>query len=78
VKIGWLGIQLILSNRGSCFLQSRMARSLILAGRLHQVHTAPEFLHLSYMVFPREADSEAMQQVIEGLLILAHEEQTAG
>ena len=49
-----------------------------LAGRLHQVHSAREFLHPSYMVFPHEADSEAMQQAIEGLLILAHEEQTAG
>jgi hypothetical protein len=78
VKIGWLGIQLILSNSGSCFLQSRMPRSLILAGRLHQVHKAPEFLHPSYMVFPREADSEVMQQAIEGLLKLAHEEQNAG
>jgi DNA-binding transcriptional LysR family regulator len=78
VNIGWLGIQLILTNGGSCFLPIRMARSLIQAGRLHQVHSAPEFLHPAYMVFPREADSEVIQQAIEGLRELAHEEHGAG
>jgi DNA-binding transcriptional LysR family regulator len=74
VNIGWLGIQLILENGGSCFLPVRMARSLIRAGRLHQVLSAPEFVHPAYMVFPRESDSEVLQQGIEGLRELAHAE----
>lgn len=75
VNIGWLGIQLILTNGGSCFLPVRMARSLIQAGRLYQVSTAPEFLHPAYMVFAREADSEFLKLAIEGLRALAQKEQ---
>ena len=75
VNIGWLGIQLILANGGSCFLPIRMARSLIDAGKLHQVMSAPEFPHPAYMVFPRESDSEVLQQAIEGLRELAQKEQ---
>lgn len=76
VNIGWLGIQLILANGGSCFLPIRMARSLIEAGKLYQVTSAPEFPHPAYMVFPRESDSEVLQQAVEGLRELAHKEQT--
>jgi len=75
VNIGWLGIQLILANGGSCFLPIRMARSLIHAGRLFQVTSAPEFPHPAYMVFPRKADTEVLQQAVQGLRDLAHEEQ---
>jgi len=75
VNIGWLGVQLILANGGSCFLPIRMARSLIRAGRLFQVAAAPEFPHPAYMVFPREADSEVLQPAIQGLRELAHREQ---
>lgn len=74
VNIGWLGIQLILANGGSCFLPIRMARSLIQDGRLYQVISAPEFSHPAYMVFSRKADSEVLQQSIEGLRVLAHRE----
>lgn len=74
VNIGWLGIQLILANGGSCFLPMRMARSLIEAGRLYLVDSAPEFAHPAYMVFPREADSEVLQQAVEGVRELALQE----
>jgi len=60
VNIGWLGIQLILANGGSCFLPIRMARSLIQKGRLFQVTEAPEFPRPAYMVFPRKADSDEL------------------
>lgn len=75
VNIGWLGVQLILANGGSCFLPIRMARSLIQAGRLFQVAAAPEFRLPSYMVFPRTADSEVLQQAVQILRELAHREQ---
>ena len=74
-NIGWLGVQLMLANGGSCFLPIRMARSLISSGQLFQVKSAPEFPHPAYMVFPREADSDVLQQAIEGLRELAQEEQ---
>ncbi len=63
VNIGWLGVQLIPANGGSCFLPIRMARSLIQAGRLFAVTEAPELSHPAYMVFPRRA--------VEGLRELA-------
>jgi DNA-binding transcriptional LysR family regulator len=76
VNIGWLGVQLILANGGSCFLPIRMARALIQSGHLHQISSAPEFAHPAYMVFPREADSEVLQQAVAGLRELAHEERS--
>jgi DNA-binding transcriptional LysR family regulator len=75
VNIGWLGVQLILANGGSCFLPLRMARALIREQRLFQVAEAPEFSHPAYMVFPRRAESDVLQQAVEGLRALALKEQ---
>lgn len=78
VNIGWLGIQLILANGGSCFLPLRMAQPLLDSGRLHLAAGGPEFALPAYMVFPREADSEVLRQAVEGLRELARGEQGAG
>lgn len=78
VNIGWLGVQLILTNGGSCFLPIRMARPLIESGRLFQVTDGPEFPHPTYMVFPRQSDSETLQQALMGLRELGREEQAGG
>ena len=78
VDIGWLGIQLILANGGSCFLPIRMARPLIDDGRLFQVSSGPELVHPAYMVFPRQADSEVLRQSVHGLRELARDERTSG
>jgi len=75
VNIGWLGIQLILANGGSCFLPVRMARPLLRDGRLFRVTDAPEFPHPAYMVFPRATDSEVLHQALTGLRDLALQEQ---
>jgi DNA-binding transcriptional LysR family regulator len=75
VNIGWLAVQLILANGGSCFLPVRMAQPLIDAGRLFQVVDGPEFAQPAYMVFPREVDSEVLRQALEGLRELAREQQ---
>lgn len=75
VNIGWLGIQLILANGGSCFLPIRMARPFIESGRLFHVTEAPEFPHPAYMVFRREADSEVLGSALAGLRELAQHEQ---
>ena len=37
VNIGWLGVQLIISNGGSCFLPIRLAEPLIQAQKLFHV-----------------------------------------
>jgi DNA-binding transcriptional LysR family regulator len=67
VNIGWLGVQLILANGGSCFLPLRMAQPLIDAGHLFKVSSGPEFTLPTYMVFPREADSEVLRLALHGL-----------
>lgn len=71
VNIGWLGVQLILSNGGSCFLPARMAEPFIASGQLHRVKRSPEFIHPAYMVYPREPDNEVLEQAIQGLRELA-------
>jgi len=70
-NIGWLGIQLALSNGGSCFLPARMAAPLVVAGRLYRVPDSPEYVLPAYMVFPRETDSPVLAQALNGLRDLA-------
>ena len=73
-NIGWLGIQLILENGGSCFLPARMAASFIAAGRLYPVESSPEYMHPAYMVYPRNTDKPEITQAVEGLRELAWQE----
>jgi DNA-binding transcriptional LysR family regulator len=70
-NIGWLGIQLALTNGGSCFLPARMAAPYVTAGRLHRVAGSPEYVHPAYMVFPRTSDSPVLEQALAGLRELA-------
>lgn len=65
VNIGWLGVQLILSNGGSCFLPARMAEPFIAAGSLFRVKASPEFIHPAYMVYPRHSDNTEMAQALQ-------------
>jgi DNA-binding transcriptional LysR family regulator len=67
VNIGWLAVQLILSNGGSCFLPERMAEPLVESGRLHLVEHSPEFLHPTYMVYPRESDNPVLSSALQRL-----------
>ena len=64
VNIGWLGVQLILSNGGSCFLPARMAEPFITSGQLFRVKQSPEFIHPAYMIYPRETDNPVMEQAL--------------
>jgi len=75
-NIGWLGVELILTNGGCCFLPLRMAQPLIDEGRLFLATEGPEFKHPAYMVFPRETESEVLQQAVQGLRDLAREQRT--
>jgi DNA-binding transcriptional LysR family regulator len=71
VNIGWLGVQLLLSNGGSCFLPARMAEPFMASGRLYRVKGSPEYLHPAYMVYPREAGGAVLEQALQGLRDLA-------
>ena len=68
---GWLGVQLMLANGGSCFLPARMAAPFIAAGRLHRVAGSPEYAHPVYMVYPRASDNPVLAQAVSGLRLLA-------
>ena len=74
VNIGWLGIQLILCNGGSCFVPIRMAEGFIDTGRLFVVPDSPEFKLPAYMVYPRESEAEVVSQALAGLRLFAEGE----
>lgn len=75
VNIGWLGIQLILNNGGSCYLPIRMAEPFVKLQQLHLVADSPQFKLPAYMVFPHESDCTVIQQVLDKLRALAKFEQ---
>jgi DNA-binding transcriptional LysR family regulator len=77
-NIGWLGVKLILANGGSCFLPIRMAEPLIRKGELHRVPNSPEFRLPAYMVFPRDSESDALQQALSAMRSVAAVERKAG
>ena len=70
-NIGWLGIQLILANGGSCFLPVRMASTFISAGQLYRVTGSPEYSLPAYMVYSRDSGSPELVQALAGLRELA-------
>lgn len=70
-NIGWLGIQLLLENGGSCFLPARMASTFITDGRLYRVAGSPEYVHPAYMVYPRNSDNPVIEQALSVLRLLA-------
>jgi DNA-binding transcriptional LysR family regulator len=67
VNIGWLGVQLILHNGGSCFLPLRMAAPLIAAGRLYRMPDSPEYVHPVYVVYARDSDNPVLAAAVQGL-----------
>jgi len=67
VNIGWLGIQLILQNGGSCFLPARMASPFVDAGRLFRVQGAPLYRIPVYVVYPRDSDHPVLATAVQGL-----------
>lgn len=71
VNIGWLAVQLILSNGGSGFLPIRIAEPLIKTQKLFHVPDSPQFKLPAYMVSPRDSDSLILQQVLDHLRSLA-------
>ncbi|MEW5788684.1 MAG: LysR family transcriptional regulator [Pseudomonadota bacterium] len=67
VNIGWLAVQLILANGGSCYIPQRMARELLATGRLHEVAGAPRYGLPAFVVYPKESDNPAVAPALAGL-----------
>lgn len=67
VNIGWLGVQIIISNGGSCFVPYRMAKPLIETNQLFQMPDSPQFKLPTYMVYPLNSDSIVLEQVLDSL-----------
>jgi DNA-binding transcriptional LysR family regulator len=63
-NIGWLGVQLLLENGGSCFLPARMASDFIKDGKFHHVADSPEYILPAYMVYPRKSDNPVIEQAL--------------
>jgi DNA-binding transcriptional LysR family regulator len=74
-NIGWLGVQLIMCNGGSCFLPIRMAEPFLQAKQLFLVPRSPRYRLPAYMVFPREHDASVLDPSLQGLRALAASQQ---
>lgn len=76
-NIGWLGVQQLLTYGGCGFFPRRLVRRYIKEGLLWHVPDSPQFNLPTYMVFPRdsESDTPTLNTALEGLRRLAIEEQ---
>lgn len=59
VNVGWLAVQLLLGEGGSCYLPWRMAEPWVQAGRLHVLRSAPRLPLPAYAVY-REEDAQGL------------------
>jgi len=78
VNIGWLGVQLLLNNGGSCFLPQRMAAPFITKGLFYKVDQSPEYVHPAYMVYPRKSDNPVLESALALLRQLANTKAYSG
>lgn len=67
VNIGWLAVQLVLRNGGSCFLPIRLAEHWLASAELFHVADSPR----AYMVSNRDGDADVLEPVLERLRVLA-------
>ncbi len=67
VNIGWLAVQLIINNSGSCFLPIRMAAPFIKSKQLFIVPDSLQFKLPVYLVFTSANNSEYLPQTIDSL-----------
>ena len=72
-NIGWLAVQLVLANGGSCFLPARMAEPYLADGRLFSAPNSPRFRLPAYVVYPLDCDSPVLEQALASLRELAKE-----
>jgi LysR family transcriptional regulator, flagellar master operon regulator len=70
-NIGWLGLQIILANGGSCFVPERMAAPRIANGELFIPAGSPSLRLPTYVVYAPASESPMLQPALEGLRELA-------
>ncbi|MGY6277488.1 LysR family transcriptional regulator [Methylomonas sp. MgM2] len=71
VNIGWLAVQLVLCNGGSCYLPIRLAEPWLASGKLFYVSDSARFALPAYMVSQREGDPAVLEPLLERLRALA-------
>src|ERR1700712_2377211 len=64
-NIGWLGLQHVLENGGSCFFARRSVEPLLKTRRLHAVAGAPEFSMPAYVAYPTDRDGEQVARAVD-------------
>ncbi|MGB5834207.1 MAG: LysR family transcriptional regulator [Thiohalocapsa sp.] len=72
-NIGWLGLQLILTNGGSCFVPERVANSYLREGCLHRIPDTPALPLPAYVVYSTEAGSSGLETALRVLRTLVDE-----
>ena len=72
-NIGWLGLQLILADGGTCFVPERVAAAYLRGGCLHRVAGSPILRMPAYVVYPRGSDNEVLATALGVLRELAAE-----
>jgi DNA-binding transcriptional LysR family regulator len=72
-NVGWLGLQLILANGGTCFVPERIAASYLLGGCLHRVSGGPTLTLPAYVVYASETDSTELATALDVLRSLVAE-----
>lgn len=67
VNIGWLAVQLIMANGGSCFLPTRMADALVESKRLFRVPGSLEFKLPAYLVHSQTIEKAVLSKLLNSL-----------
>jgi LysR family transcriptional regulator, flagellar master operon regulator len=77
-NIGWLGLQLILANGGTCFVPERIAAPYLQAGTLYLAPQSPRFLLPAYVVYPLESESPVLEMALTTLRTIVDEQSPLG
>lgn len=66
-NIGWLALQIILANGGSCFVPERMALPRLAAGELFIPPGSPRFRLPAYVVYAPDSDTPMLPRALDEL-----------
>lgn len=70
-NIGWLAVQLVLAQGGSCFLPARIAQPWLQTGQLIQLKNTPVLKLPAYVVYPQQTaggDGDIAVKLLRGLV----------
>lgn len=72
VNIGWLAVQLVMANGGSCFLPTRMANTLVESKKLFRVPGSLEFKLPAYLVYSQTIEKDVLSKLLTSLTNLTN------